>query len=107
MTRPAILAPAMSAVSTKSFELSSQKLNNSGISADPTLSEIKRVSKMKTLLTNYLHSRYFSGQFFKSLRDTIAEFSITEVVSCQPQGVVACCPNASPIDFGQRWTGPL
>src|ERR1700720_2409034 len=41
-------------VSTKSFETSSQKLNNSGISAHPTPRTIKKVNRMETFFTDCL-----------------------------------------------------
>src|ERR1700747_667726 len=59
----AALARPTPTVSTKSFETSSQKLNNSGISAHPTLRTIKKVNRMEAFFTDCLSLGSFRSQF--------------------------------------------
>jgi len=54
-------------VSTKSFETSSQILNNSGISAHPTLRTIKKVNRMEAFFTDCLSLGSFRSQFVRGL----------------------------------------
>jgi hypothetical protein len=63
----AALARPTTTVSTKSFETSSQKLNNSGISAHPTLRTIKKVNRMEALFTDCLSMGSFRSQFVRGL----------------------------------------
>src|SRR6202007_1066985 len=79
----AALARRTPTVSTKSFETSSQMLNNSGISAHPTLRTIKKVNRMEALFTDCLSLGSFRSQCCTVAAEIESPTSTTGNLPCQ------------------------